>query len=845
MPVCDLPAPRRVLRATQWFIVGLALLGGLSAGSAGADEVWVAPTYQADFGGVGIGSNAIWPVSVVGAVRFAWAVPDNLQTFQSAKIVLIPHSPGGATTLNVFVCPAENASVVTAACVGPFTGPFTGVANELLEVDVSAMVGPSVGAPGLSYLAVLAFTTPTTATDHIVGLRFAYAPTAPSGVATLGANTFSGTQRAPAFVGDGSGLTNLPAPPGVATLGTNVFGGTQTAPAFVGNGSGLTGLPFPTGAATLGANVFSGTQRINTGNLDLDGSTATTGNITKNGAPFLHNFGNQNTSVGVNAGNLTTTGGDNTASGAEALTSNTSGSNNTAIGRGALALNTTGLTNTALGVNALANNTTGGLNIAVGPGAGLNATTGSDNIYLGRVSGIAGESNTMYLGALGTQTRTVIAGVRGTTVVGGEPVVIDASGRLGSGGVSPGANTVGTSEVVNDSLTANDLAPNSVTASELAANSIGESEVAFNYAGSASEGGAATDLACMGCVSASEVSFAFATHAANTFVGTQTINTGHLDLDNSTGTTGTVTKNGIRFLHNFGTDNVFLGLLAGNGTMTGAGNAAIGASALFSNTSGSANTATGQDALSNNTTGFNNTATGNNALFSNTTGDQNAACGDNALAANTGGSFNTATGSFALANNTTGDGNTAIGFGALTSTTGGSNVAVGSNAGIGATTGSNNIYLGAGVFGPAAESNTTRLGLVQTKTIIAGIRGITTVNNNAVPVLIDSAGQLGTVSSSRRFKEDIHDMTDASSRLFKLRPVTFRYTQAYADGSKPQQYGLVAEEVAEVFPELAVRDADGQVETVHYETLNVLLLNELQKQQRRIEALEQRLNQGR
>ena len=102
-----------------------------------------------------------------------------------------------------------------------------------------------------------------------------------------------------------------------------------------------------------------------------------------------------------------------------------------------------------------------------------------------------------------------------------------------------------------------------MTASELAANSIGESEVAFNYAGSASEGGAATDLACMGCVSASEVSFAFATPAANTFTATQTINTGHLDLDDSTGTTGTVTKNGTRFLHDFGTDNVFLGLRPG------------------------------------------------------------------------------------------------------------------------------------------------------------------------------------------------------------------------------------------------------------------------------------------
>ena len=122
--------------------------------------------------------------------------------------------------------------------------------------------------------------------------------------------------------------------------------------------------------------------------------------------------------------------------------------------------------------------------------------------------------------------------------------------------------------------------------------------------------------------------------------------------------------------------------------------------------------------------------------------------------------------------------------------------------------------------------------------------------------MIDSNGQMGTVSSSRRFKEDIRDMGDASHALFSLRPVTFRYSHAYTDGSKPVHYGLVAEEVAAVFPDLAVRNADGGVDTVHYETLSVLLLNEVQKQrrqielqqqtndaqQRRIEALERNLN---
>jgi hypothetical protein len=208
------------------------------------------------------------------------------------------------------------------------------------------------------------------------------------------------------------------------------------------------------------------------------------------------------------------------------------------------------------------------------------------------------------------------------------------------------------------------------------------------------------------------------------------------------------------------------------------------------------------------------------------------ASGVNALQSNTTGGANTASGYFALASNITGFENTASGLDALSqNTTGNFNVAVGSLAGINAT-GSNNIYVGAFVEGVAGESNTMYLGPqdTQTKTVIAGIRGIQT-GGAGVPVVIDANGQLGTISSSVRFKEDIRDMGEASRALFGLRPVTFRYTAAYRDGTKPLQYGLIAEEVATAFPDLAVRDADGRVETVHYETLSVLLLNEMQLQQ--------------
>ena len=123
----------------------------------------------------------------------------------------------------------------------------------------------------------------------------------------------------------------------------------------------------------------------------------------------------------------------------------------------------------------------------------------------------------------------------------------------------------------------------------------------------------------------------------------------------------------------------------------------------------------------------------------------------------------------------------------------------------------------------------------QTSLFAAGIRGVTTGNNDAIPVVIDSNGQLGTVSSSRRFKEEIHDMDTVSRGLMRLRPVTFRYQKPFADGSKPIQYGLIAEEVADVYPDLVAHSADGQIETVKYQVLDSMLLNELQKEHKQVQ----------
>jgi hypothetical protein len=229
-------------------------------------------------------------------------------------------------------------------------------------------------------------------------------------------------------------------------------------------------------------------------------------------------------------------------------------------------------------------------------------------------------------------------------------------------------------------------------------------------------------------------------------------------------------------------------------------------------------------------------ATGDSALFSNTTGGGNTAIGSDALSGNTTGNQNMATGLAALADNINGDDNTATGYHALSGISTGSNnnIALGFDAGSNLTSGSNNIYLGS--LGVATESNTIRIGTsgVQTSAFIRGIRGVTTGNNDAIPVLIDTAGQLGTTSSSRRFKKEIKPMDCASEAILALKPVTFHYK---SDTKDTPRFGLIAEEVAEVNPDLVVRDENGGIYTVRYDAVNAMLLNEFLKEHRKVQEL--------
>jgi hypothetical protein len=301
---------------------------------------------------------------------------------------------------------------------------------------------------------------------------------------------------------------------------------------------------------------------------------------------------------------------------------------------------------------------------------------------------------------------------------------------------------------------------------------------------------------------------------------------------NTTANYNTASGNAALFSNTTGSGNTASGNAALYFNTTGADNTASGNAALSFNTTGADNTASGYQALDFNTTGSNNTASGYQALYSNTTGSSNTASGDDALLNNTTGSNNTASGAGALYNNTTASYNTASGVGALQdNTTGNNNIAIGYAAATNVSGGNgNNIHIGS--QGSSGDSGAIRIGTsgTQTSFFVAGVSGVTTGQNNAVPVLIDSNGQLGTVSSSRRYKEDIQNMGDASQGLMRLRPVTFRYKQPFDDGSKPIQYGLIAEEVAEVYPDLVARSADGQIETVKYQVLDPMLINEVQRQ---------------
>jgi hypothetical protein len=320
---------------------------------------------------------------------------------------------------------------------------------------------------------------------------------------------------------------------------------------------------------------------------------------------------------------------------------------------------------------------------------------------------------------------------------------------------------------------------------------------------------------------------------------------------NTTGVRNAAFGRGAMYSNTIGNENAAFGVnaLAGN---TFSYNAAFGTRALQNNTS-SENAAVGFEALRLNTTGMRNAAMGNRALVSNSTGSystavgwhalylgngtRNTAVGNQAMELNQTGFNNQAFGDLALHGNTGGLFNTAIGSSALAGvTTGSRNVGLGTNAGSSQTTGSDNIYIVN--QGVAAESGQIKIGTVGTHSgvTIAGISGAT--STSGIAVLVNASGKLGTTTSSARFKQNVRDMDHASDVLMKLRPVAFEYREDVvgAEDAKTTQYGLIAEEVAQVAPELVAPDLDGKPYSVKYHELPALLLSQVQQQQRTIES---------
>jgi hypothetical protein len=320
------------------------------------------------------------------------------------------------------------------------------------------------------------------------------------------------------------------------------------------------------------------------------------------------------------------------------------------------------------------------------------------------------------------------------------------------------------------------------------------------------------------------------------------------------GYAGANTAEGDNALFNLtsGANNTAVGYQALFRNTIGNFNTANGLNALFSNTTASYNTATGFTALQDNATGAyntatgfaalrkadadDNTATGALALQADTTGFYNTATGVSALYSNTTGYYNVASGVSALTYNVVGHDNTAEGFQALLNNKGSSNIGIGSNAGANLTTGSNNIDIGnLGLAGDTAKIRIGRQG-TQTATYVAGIYGKTVASGTRVGVMIDSTGKLGTVVSSARFKNQIKPMDKSSEAILALKPVTFCYKKELDPDGMPQ-FGLIAEEVEKVNPDLVVRDEDGKMSTVRYEAVNAMLLNEFLKEHRKVEEL--------
>ncbi len=294
----------------------------------------------------------------------------------------------------------------------------------------------------------------------------------------------------------------------------------------------------------------------------------------------------------------------------------------------------------------------------------------------------------------------------------------------------------------------------------------------------------------------------------------------------NTGDSNTAVGAAALLLNTIGTENTAVGTDALVYNDTGSFNSAVGVQALFSNTTGSFNTAIGNEALFSNTEGNDNVAIGGGTLVFNNTGSENTAIGRQALIDNTTGDDNTANGFQALLSNHEGHNNTAIGVGALSQNVSGSfNTALGDSAGT-HITGDGNVCLGYFILGETGVDN---------RTYVANVGGTSQpIGGTVFGVTVDNTTcKLGFQPSSRRYKEDIKAMDKASETLFALEPVTFRYKKQI-DPKQHLDYGLLAEDVAKLNPELAIRNGKGEIESLNYGAIYAMMLNEFLKEHKKV-----------
>jgi hypothetical protein len=497
--------------------------------------------------------------------------------------------------------------------------------------------------------------------------------------------------------------------------------------------------------------------------------------------------------------------GGNTAAGQNALLSLGNGTYNTAVGLFSLMSLDTGNFNTALGAGTLLANT-GDYNTATGTGALLSNTTGLDNTANGAFA--------LFTNTTGTNN----------TATGHEALFSNSVGNenTANGYKALYFNTTGT----NNTATGSQALRNNTIGFENVA--IGDRALENNTEG------------------VNNTASGFQALQSNTLGSLNTATGGAALSNNTAGNFNTANGYQALFSNTSGSENTAIGNAALQSNTTSDFNTAIGSGALLSNTTGSANTAAGHQPLIYNTTGVGNTATGFAALAHNTTGDFNTANGLDALRYNTTGFQNTAIGSQALLNNSEAFKNTGVGYQALLNNTGSGNTALGYLAGSNLTTGDDNICIGAD--GVAGEGGTIRIGRSFIgAAYIAGISGQTA--SGGAQVFVDADGKLGTNTSSERFKENIKPMGKDSEAILALTPVSFRYREEIDPQSIPQ-FGLIAEEVEKVNPELIIRDKEGKPQTVRYEQINAMLLNEFLKEhttvlelQKEIVALTARLKE--